>query len=120
MLFDARPLTFVADAKFGDVIACLVARGWRRVALDRRDAALSWRNLAKTDFGSLAPGAHVNHFSGSQAVSHKATLAAALADRGADYYPACYDLRLPAHARRGAGKSQLQRLLARSFSTRFG
>ena len=100
MEFDARRRTFVADAKFGDVIACLVARGWRRVALDRRDAALSWRNLAKTDFGRLAPGVHVNHFSGSQAVSHKATLAAALADRGADFYPACYDLRLPAHARR--------------------
>ncbi|KAH8066260.1 hypothetical protein JL722_690 [Aureococcus anophagefferens] len=106
MEFDARPRTFVADAKFGDVIACLVARGWRRVALDRRDAALSWRNLAKTDFGRLAPGAIVNHFSGSQAVSHKATLAAALADRGADYYPACYDLRLPAHARRSPRRAR--------------
>ncbi|KAH8052113.1 hypothetical protein JL720_14995 [Aureococcus anophagefferens] len=97
MGIDARP-RLRRGREVRDVIACLVARGWRRVALDRRDAALSWRNLAKTDFGRLAPGAIVNHFSGSQAVSHKATLAAALADRGADFYPACYDLRLPARA----------------------
>ena len=41
--------TFVADDKFGDVIACLEARGWARVICG---GDLAWRNLKQTDFES--------------------------------------------------------------------
>ena len=92
--------TFVADDKFGDVIACLEARGWARVICG---GDLAWRNLKQTDFESADADRYVNHLRHAQRLSHKATLAAALADASAEFYPRCYDLRLPAHARRFLG-----------------
>ena len=92
--------TFVADDKFGDVIACLEARGWARVLCG---GDLAWRNLKQTDFESADADRYVNHLRHAQRLSHKATLAAALADASAEFYPRCYDLRLPAHARRFLG-----------------
>ena len=85
--------TFVADDKFGDVIACLEARGWARVICG---GDLAWRNLKQTDFESADADRYVNHLRHAQRLSHKATLAAALADASAEFYPRCYDLRLPA------------------------
>ena len=68
--------TFVADDKFGDVIACLEARGWARVICG---GDLAWRNLKQTDFESADADRYVNHLRHAQRLSHKATLAAALA-----------------------------------------
>ena len=81
--------TFVADDKFGDVIACLEARGWARVICG---GDLAWRNLKQTDFESADADRYVNHLRHAQRLSHKATLAAALADASAEFYPRCYDL----------------------------
>ena len=72
--------TFVADDKFGDVIACLEARGWARVICG---GDLAWRNLKQTDFESADADRYVNHLRHAQRLSHKATLAAALADASA-------------------------------------
>ena len=98
--------TFVADDKFGDVIACLEARGWARVICG---GDLAWRNLKQTDFESADADRYVNHLRHAQRLSHKATLAAALADASAEFYPRCYDLRLPAHARRFLGDAGARR-----------
>ena len=67
--------TFVADDKFGDVIACLEARGWARVICG---GDLAWRNLKQTDFESADADRYVTHLRHAQRLSHKATLAAAL------------------------------------------
>jgi len=92
--------TFVADDKFGDVVACLAARGWARKTTTAAACDLAWRNLRQTDFEKTDADRYVNHLRHAQRLSHKATLAAALFDAGAAFYPRCYDLRRPAHCRR--------------------
>lgn len=101
---------FVADDKFGDVIAALEARGgWRRHAhLSFPRPALRWTNYARVPWPRVQPEQLVNHLQHAVLFSQKDRLAALLAayqgkaevagDAGAvvdAFYPRTFDLRRP-------------------------